>query len=235
MMKKVLLLAIICCVFLSAVFATTTYDNNEYQRKSRSYSALAQNAYDDGDYDAAAEYAREAEEYARLSAEFIENMLARADAEKKLLEARTRLAWALEHNGERYFPEAVQEASGHIGQAETRFAAEDYPETQLEAEKALAVLATVREIIPLPAQYVVETWDATRDCLWNIAKNPAVYGDPFLWEKLYEANKRTLKRPANPHLILPGMTVIIPSIRGEYREGTYDPSVDYEPFGKIEE
>lgn len=232
-MKKVLLLAIICCVFLPAVFAATTYDNNEYQRQSRSYSMLAQNAYDEGDYDAAAEYAREAEEYARLSAEFIEKMLARANAEQKLLEAQTRLSWAQEHNADRYFPEAVKEASGHIGQAETRFAAEDYPSTEAEAEKALAALAAVREIIPLPAQYVVKTWDATRDCLWNIAKNPAVYGDPFMWEKLYEANKRTLKRPANPHLILPGMTVVIPSIRGEYREGTYDPSVDYEPFEKI--
>lgn len=232
-MRKVLLLAIMCCLLLPAMFAATTYDNNEFQRKSRSYSVLAQNAYDEGDYDAAVEYAREAEEYARLSAEFIEKMLARANAEQKLLKARTRLAWAKEHNADRYFPDAVKEASGYIGQAETNFTDENYPAAGADADKALAVLANVREIVPLPALYVVETWDATRDCLWNIAKNPAIYGDPFMWEKLYEANRQKLKRPANPHLILPGMSVVIPSIRGEYREGIYDPSVEYEPFEKI--
>lgn len=233
MMKKVLLLAIMCCMLLPVMFAATSYDNNEYQRKSRSYSDLARNAYDEGDYDAAVEYAREAEEYARLSAEFIEKMLARANAEQKLLEARTRFTWAEDHNANHYFPDVMKEASGYIAQAETGFADENYPVTAANADKALALLASVREIVPLPARYVVETWDATRDCLWNIAKNPAVYGDPFMWEKLYEANRKALKRPANPHLILPGMTVVIPSIRGEYREGTYDPSIEYEPFEKV--
>jgi hypothetical protein len=31
------------------------------------------------------------------------------------------------------------------------------------------------------------------------------------------------------------MTVEIPSIEGEYREGIYDPGVEYEPFKKNDE
>ena len=235
MMKKVLLLPIRFCAVAYAGFAATTWDNNEFQRKSRSLSLQAEEAYDEGDYDAAVEYAREAEENARLSAEYIEKMLARADAEKKLLEARTRYAWAEQTNADRYFPAAMKEASAYISQAEGSFADEDWTGTQSAAEKALQALSSVREIVPLPSQYIVDKWDATRDCFWNIAKNPAIYGDPFMWEKLYEANRKALKRPGNPHLIMPGMTVEIPSIEGEYREGIYDPGVEYEPFKKNDE
>jgi len=232
-MKKVLLLAIIFCTVVYAGFAATTWDNNDFQRKSRSLSLQAEKAYDEGDYDAAVEYAREAEENARLSAELIQQMMARAAAEKKLLQARTRYTWAEQNNADRYFPSAMKEASSYIAQAEGSFAAEEWSNTEATAERALEALSSVREIVPLPSRYVVDTWDANRDCLWNIAKNPAIYGDPFMWEKLYEANRNTLKRPGNPNLIMPGMTVVIPSIRGEYREGTYDPDVDYEPFEKL--
>lgn len=233
-MKKVLL-AIVFCTVVFAGFAATTYDNNEYQRKSRAYSRLAEKVYEEGDYDAASQYAHDAEENARLSAAFIESMLARANAEEKLLQARTRLAWAKDHNAEHYFPNAVKEAVAYIDQADTSFASEKYLETEVSAEKALAALAGVREVLPLPAKYVVDPWDPSRDCFWNIAKNPAVYGNPFLWEKLYEANRKNLKRPSNPNLLMPKMTVIIPSIRGELREGTYDPSIEYEPFQKLTE
>lgn len=233
-MKKVLL-AFTFCMVVYAGFAATTYDNNQYQQKSRAYSQLAEKVYAEGDYDAAAEYARDAEENAELSAAFIESMLARSSAEKKLLQARTRLAWAKEHNAEHYFPSALKEAVSYIDQADSSFASDNYPETESFAEKAIASLATVRDIIPLPAKYVVNPWDPSRDCFWNIAKNPAVYDDPFMWEKLYEANRKNLKRASNPNLLIPNMTVIIPSIRGEFREGTYDPAIKYESFKKLTE
>jgi hypothetical protein len=88
----------------------------------------------------------------------------------------------------------------------------------------------IREVVPLPAYYRVEYWQTTKDCLWNIAKNPAVYDNPFLWEKLYEANKDILKQPENPNLVMPGMMVKIPSLKDEYREGVYDSSITYEPL-----
>ncbi len=231
-MKKLLLTcALLCCSAAYLAFAATSYDNNEYQRKSRAYSELAQNAYDEGDYDGAVEYAREAEMNAELSTAFIEKMLARASAEKALFQARTRLAWAkTEMRAEQFFPSAVSSAEQYIASADARFTAEEYTAAGSDAQLALDALAVVTKIVPLPGYYRVDLWDPSRDCFWNIAKNPAIYGDPLLWEKLYEANRADLKRPSDPNLLMPGMIMTIPSIKGEYREGTYDPSVKYDSF-----
>lgn len=231
-MKRLLLtFVLLSCSAAYLAFAATSYDNNEFQRKSRAYSALATKAYDEGDYDGAVEYAREAENNAELSAAFIEKMLARASAEKILFQARTRLAWAKgEMRAEKFFPSAVSSAEQYIASADERFTSEEYTAAGTDAQLALDALSVIRKIVPLPGFYKVDSWDPARDCFWNIAKNPAIYGDPFLWEKLYEANRSGLKRPSDPNLILPGMIVTIPSIKGEYREGTYDPAAKYEPF-----
>lgn len=45
------------------------------------------------------------------------------------------------------------------------------------------------------------------DCLWNIAKK--FYENPFLWKKIYEANKDKIK---NPDLIYPGQVFLLPDI-----------------------
>ncbi len=232
MNKSIIALAVLVCFAASGAFAATSYDNNEYQRKSRALSASAERAFDEGDYDAAARYAREAEENARLSAAFIEKMLAKASAEKAIAEAKLKLDWARDLNAEKNFPSAYSQAEGYVTDADAGFAAESYAAAEKDALLAIEALSVVREILPLPAFYTVDSWDPDRDCLWNIAKNPAVYGNPFMWEKLYEANRKKLKRPDNPHLLMPGMIVTIPSVRGELREGMYDPSRKYEPFGK---
>lgn len=232
MKKPVIALALLVYFAASGVFAATSYDNNEYQRKSRELSASAERAFDEGDYDAAVRYATEAEENARLSAAYIEKMLAKASAEKAIKEAKEKLAWARELKAEKNFPGAYSEAEGHVADADANFGAEAYVSAEEDAHLAMESLSVVKEIIPLPAFYRVDSWDPDRDCLWNIAKNPAVYGNPFMWDKLYRANRKKLKRPDNPHLLMPGMIVTIPSVKGELREGMYDPSAKYEPFGK---
>ncbi len=232
MKKLVIALALLVYFAASGVFAATSYDNNEYQRKSRMLSASADRAFDEGDYDAAAQYAREAEENARLSAAFIEKMLAKASAEKAIQDAKAKLAWARDLNAEKNFPSAFAEAEGYVAKADAGYQSEEYVAAEEDALLAIESLSVIREIVPLPAFYTVDSWDPDRDCLWNIAKNPAIYGNPYLWEKLYEANRRKLKRPDNPHLLMPGMVVTIPSISGELREGMYDPNKKYEPFKK---
>nr|WP_281054609.1 LysM peptidoglycan-binding domain-containing protein [Treponema primitia] len=67
-----------------------------------------------------------------------------------------------------------------------------------------------------PAFYVVKR----RDTLANIARLPFVYAEGAQWPVLYEANKSTLPEPDNPNLIVPGLVLRIPPIRGETREGT---------------
>lgn len=55
--------------------------------------------------------------------------------------------------------------------------------------------------------YVVGTWSKDRDCLWNIAKKPDIYGDAFKWPKIWQKNKEQIK---NPDIIHPGQVLRIP-------------------------
>ena len=140
--------------------------DNRYFQESQRLVALAEEAYERGDYEAAAAYAQEASRYAMLSDEYI----ARHAAEE----------------------EAVAEAV---------VADEDRP--------------------TLPATFTVRSWANYRDCLWNIAALPEVYGDPRKWPVLFNANRHRMPNPNNPDLILPGMVLEIPSIDGEVREGAW--------------
>lgn len=58
--------------------------------------------------------------------------------------------------------------------------------------------------------YTVGTWARDRDCLWNIAKKPEIYNDPFAWPKIWRANMESIH---NPDLIYPGQQLTIQ--RGE--------------------
>jgi nucleoid-associated protein YgaU len=55
--------------------------------------------------------------------------------------------------------------------------------------------------------YTVGTWARDRDCLWNIAKKPAIYDNAFLWPKIWQGNKDQIK---NPDIIKPGQKLKIP-------------------------
>lgn len=55
--------------------------------------------------------------------------------------------------------------------------------------------------------YTVGTWAKDRDCLWNIAKKPAIYDNAFLWPKIWQANKDKIK---NPDIIKPGQKLKVP-------------------------
>lgn len=55
--------------------------------------------------------------------------------------------------------------------------------------------------------YTVGTWAENRDCLWNIAKKPEIYGDPFQWPRIWRANIPPIQ---NPDIIQPGWVLIIP-------------------------
>lgn len=87
-MKKIITILIFLLVLIP-LFAVS-YDDNEYQRKSRAYTELAAKAYDEGDYEASIEYSKLAESYAQQSADFIQRMLAKTEAEQEMNKARTR-------------------------------------------------------------------------------------------------------------------------------------------------
>lgn len=83
---------------------------------------------------------------------------------------------------------------------------------------------------PLPATYTVRPWNISKDCFWNIAGYPWVYGNPRLWRVLYEANKSKLPNPNNPNWIEPGIVLDIPSIKGETRQGAWSSGGTYKPL-----
>lgn len=231
-MKKT---AILCTVFfvLGAVLLfAVSYDNNEYQRKSRAYSELARRAYSEGDYDASIEYSRLAEENAQKSADYIQYMLARVEAEQAMNRARTRYTWAKNNKAEEKYPEAFKTATEALQAGNTAFGNKDFDVAVVCAKKVLDALAVVTgdesSFATLPAQYRIRTWRGERDCLWNIAKDKAIYDNPYLWRKLYEANKDKLPDPNNPDWVEPGIILTIPSLRGEKRSGMYDPAITYE-------
>ncbi len=236
-MKKVILSLILAASMIS-LFAVS-YDDNEFQRKSRAYTELANRAYDDGDYDAAIEYAKLASEYARQSAEFIQKMLARTEAEQEMNRARTRFTWAKQNDAEKRYPEAYSTAEEALSSGSLAFDNENYDVAVVYAQKVMEVLSVVQgnekddsSLAELPAEYRVRTWRGERDCLWNIAANKAIYGNPFMWRKLYEANKGKLPNNANPDLLEPGLILKIPSLNGEKRSGLYDPSKTYKSIPK---
>ncbi|MBD3243072.1 MAG: LysM peptidoglycan-binding domain-containing protein [Chitinivibrionales bacterium] len=47
---------------------------------------------------------------------------------------------------------------------------------------------------------------AKGECLWYIAGYSDVYGDPYQWSKLYDANRRAI---TNPDLIYPGQELVV--------------------------
>jgi len=55
--------------------------------------------------------------------------------------------------------------------------------------------------------YTVGTWEENKDCLWNIAGRTEIYGDPFLWPKIWQQNKDIIR---NPDIIHPGQVLTLP-------------------------
>ncbi len=233
-MRKVLLplmLLVFCSGFAFAV--KYSYKNNTYQKLAEQYSIKAEKALDAGEYVLAEEYAEKAAENARLSEEFIKNKLRSESAEDLLLRAKSRLDYARSIHADENYPVAFGAALDYYNQAQNAYDKEDFDTAALLAQKVLDTLAGIKGMNPLPKFYIVQPWELTRDCLWNISGRTYVYNNPWLWENLYEANKSILPEPENPNLILPGMKLEIPSISGEYRSGTYDPDMTYGTYSPI--
>lgn len=228
-MKKIFLVLFILLITTFFVFAAS-YSNNEYQQKARELTALAQEAFDEGDYDKAIELTAQAEENAEKSQAYIQMMIAKADAEKQMTIAKNQQAWALRVRGDVNYPMAYSAGTKSLENGQVAFDKEDFVGASAYAIEAIQSFSSIKEVTPLPQFYIVRPWAETKDCYWNISGRPYVYNNPTLWENLYQANKTKMKDPANPDLIYPGMKMEIPSISGEYREGTYSPKAEYQTF-----
>lgn len=222
---------ILALAAMGAAFAAS-YKNNTYQKLANEYTKKAEAALDAGQYDLSEEYARKAAENAELSKAFIDKMMLRGEAESQIAQAKKKMEWAKSVNVDKTFPTAYTAGEEALANAGASFEKEDYPSAIQYAKLVNDSLAGVREVTPLPQFYVVRPWAETKDCYWNISGRKYVYNNPLLWENLYQANKSKQPRPNDPNLILPGMKMEIPSISGEYRSGTYNPSKEYDTFSR---
>lgn len=232
-MKKVIFATFVLLVtaMSSAFCVKYSYKNNTYQKLAEEYSAKASKALDAGEYELSEEYAAKAAENAALSEEFIRGMNGRENALAMLKKAEQRLDYAKTISADKNYPIAFNAASDYYNQAQAAFGKVDYSGASANAQKVLDTLSGIKGMAAnLPKFYIVQPWEVTRDCLWNISGRTYVYNNPWLWENLYEANKSKLPEPDNPNLILPGMKLEIPSLTGEIREGTYDPNLTYETY-----
>jgi nucleoid-associated protein YgaU len=81
--------------------------------------------------------------------------------------------------------------------------AEDYFHEARRLAEAYAVQAVDSEY-PV---YVVRLIPERRDCLWRIAEYDFIYGNPYLWPKIWRRNRKLIQ---HPDLIYPGWKLVIP-------------------------
>jgi nucleoid-associated protein YgaU len=55
--------------------------------------------------------------------------------------------------------------------------------------------------------YTVKSLKGRAECLWDIAASPSVYGDPFLWPRIWYKNRHLIK---DPSILRPGWVLVIP-------------------------
>ena len=73
----------------------------------------------------------------------------------------------------------------------------------LEAKKYIAAYKEQA----VQSVYTVRLIPERRDCLWRIAEYDFVYGNPYLWPKIWRRNRKLIQ---NPDLIYPGWKLVIP-------------------------
>ena len=229
-MKRSIIIIALAVVAGFGILSAQSLADNSYYTKSQELRALADSAFSNGDYDAAADYAAQAQEYSSLSDQYVEKMLAMSAADKAILQAKDRVAWAESVKAPLTWPKEYGAAQGELSAALASYDKEDFKGALDHANGVLAALASVTETLPLPATYTVRLIPERRDCLWRIAEYPFIYNNPLKWPVIYEANKKTFRDPSNPNLIFPGQVLVIPSIAGETRAGAWDPSKTYTPL-----
>lgn len=216
----------------------------------------AQEAAAEGRYDDAVTLAEQAEEKAEETEAYAETRTLAYRANSWLVVARNRVIYADSISADERYPAEYSQASESLSSAEAAFEAAEYesainlaklvissleeiepaaivvepePEPEMdpepEPEPEPEPMAKPEEPV-LPRYYVVRLIPERRDCFWRIAEYDFVYGDPWQWRVLYEANKDRIPDPDNPDLIEPGMIMEIPSIASEERSGTWEPSAD---------
>ncbi len=235
---------VLATLVFTQAFGQALKDNPDY-KKALDLQAKADSAYAGGDYQAAYDYAEQAKQYSAKAEDYSSTLALRYRASNWLSLAKKKLSDAEDLGAETRYPEEHKQAVDNYAQAQVAFKNAKWEESIEFSKNVVAWLANVvpaapeepvlpREQPVFPKYYIVRLILDDRDCFNKIAGFHWVYNDCYQWRPLYQANKNVIRQPNNPHLINPGQVFVIPSLRGEIREGTYDPAKDkeYPTFGE---
>jgi len=219
-MKKITVFLFLFFICGAVVFSQNLQDN-EYYQKSLEFASLSEQAFEKGDYGAARDHALKAQEYAALSRDYMNEMLAAYKARSALNAANARIGVADRYNLK------VRNSSLYISvtvlfkQAQDEFAEKEYTKCLDDAQEVLALLKDLEAEMGagVPADKAAIYRVKRDDSLWRIADLDFIYGDRTQWGPIYEANKSRFHDPENPHLIFAGQILNIPSLAGEARSG----------------
>lgn len=144
------------------------------------------------------------------------------NAMSAIADAKIAINLAKDAEAETYALAELQEAESLLAQAKTCFASEDYAKSIDLANKAIEFANSAKQIaiakkeealkIPVIVEPTVKTQHTVvrGECFWKIAKYQDIYDNPFMWTKIYKANKSILKQPNNANLIHPDQLFTIP-------------------------
>jgi nucleoid-associated protein YgaU len=193
--------------------------NNEYMLENLRLIGLAEGAYAESKYDDAVKYAQEAIKYAQMSDDYVRLQMKIKGANDAIAAAQARLDQVKKTNAHVKNPEIYEKAEAAFAEALAFRTKEEWDPARESALSVLAILSEIPGVPVLAAQYRVKTWNSVKDCFWNIAARKEIYGNPWQWRVIYNANKHKLPNPNNPNVVEPGTILDIPSIKGEYRAG----------------
>ena len=227
-LQKIAMILAVLLVFGAAfVSAQNLLQDNPHAQRARELRRQSEQAIEDGEYNQAYDYARQAQDESRLAREWAEMMLWAYRARGARNRADERLSFVRSIDAQTNFPDEYENAVTFYDEGRELFDDESYQSSFEAFQNVLAALESVRRVTAdadvLPRYYEVRLIPERRDSFWRISGYDFIYGNTREWRHLYEANKDMLQDPDNPRLIQPGMLFEIPSIRGERREGVWQP------------
>ncbi len=106
------------------------------------------------------------------------------------------------------YRDLLNKAIEYIDKAKQAYKAEDYDMAIQYANIAKRIALSYKEG-GNKTNYTVRLIPDKRDCLWRISEYSFIYGSPFLWPRIWKANKAQI---LNPDLIYPGQVLLIPNV-----------------------
>jgi nucleoid-associated protein YgaU len=229
----ILLASAFLTLFLFGNLSAQSLADNDFYKQALDYTDRSEEALNNGDYEAALDFALRAGEAAAQARRYIADQRLEFRANSSFAAANALIFAADEVNLRDREPELYLRAASYLDRGDERLRAKDYPGSITNTQAVVDLLESIDPtLVYRPPAQPVETAAGTgapfaayytvknRDSLWKIAGYDFIYGDPTQWRRIYEANRESFRYPDNPDFIYLEQVLRIPPIGNEIREGT---------------